>query len=310
MSNSLNKYNSLIFLFFIILLSACVQKPKKPELVKNIPPQAKTIKKDPPKVIEKIPETKITTTKPDKINSYPLSKKQVNNKGERNSQDPKSIKPKTKVSKTPQIQENKAKSNTTFSLTGSVSFTANKQKLTAAEKKNTVIYFVPDTITRNQNQAKTYSIKTQNKRFKPDVLVIPVGSSITFPNQDRILHNVFSVSKIAPFDLGLYGTGSQKTVKFTKPGIAYVNCNVHHAMHADILVIDTPYFTQLDENDKFKLANLPSNKGKLFIWHPRAKLKSIVVNNNQKISTELLISRAKIPQHLNKFGSPYIKRRK
>lgn len=260
-------------------------------------------------------ETSKTHNINNKVNQQPLITNNAINKNDSNIIQKEKTMPAVKIKK-----QNTAIKNTIisvkpiaikklFNISGTVRLKAKTDKIEAANKEETVIYFIPNTFTKNKITNKIYTIKTQNKRFKPSVLVVPVGSTVTFPNQDKILHNVFSASKIAPFDLGLYAAGNQKHVQFNKPGIAYVNCNVHHAMHADILVIDTPHYVHLDKNNHFELNNLPTKKGKLYIWHPRAALKEIDYNGINKI-IELTITRAKIPQHLNKFGSPYTKRRK
>ena len=70
-------------------------------------------------------------------------------------------------------------------------------------------------------------IGTSNKEFSPHVLVVPVGSTVSFPNHDPFNHNVFSLSEEHPFDLGLYGRDEVRSVRFERPGIVRVYCNVH-----------------------------------------------------------------------------------
>ena len=212
----------------------------------------------------------------------------------------------------PKIKAKPKKSNPDlFTIKGTLTLDLQHVKDKNVNLSDAVVYFVPKNkgglITKNN----TYTITTQNKRFKPNVLVVPVGSTVIFPNQDRILHNVFSVSENAQFDLGLYAAGNQKEVVFKKAGIVYVHCNVHHSMQADILVIDTPYYALVDNNGNFDLKGLNSLDGKLYVWHPRAALKQIEnYSNTNALNISLSITRDKIPLHLNKFGSPYTKNRK
>ena len=90
----------------------------------------------------------------------------------------------------------------------------------------------------------TAEITTADKAFSPHVLVIPVGSTVSFPNHDPFNHNVFSLSDEQPFDLGLFGRGETRSVRFQRPGVIRVYCNVHAQMSALIVVRDGPYFAQ------------------------------------------------------------------
>ena len=75
-------------------------------------------------------------------------------------------------------------------------------------------------------------ISTAEKAFSPHVLVLPVGSTVAFPNHDPFNHNVFSLSEEQPFDLGLYGRGEARSIKLERAGIIRVYCNVHSQMSA------------------------------------------------------------------------------
>src|SRR5436190_19453078 len=72
----------------------------------------------------------------------------------------------------------------------------------------------------------------QNRRFEPQMLIIPVGSSVFFPNSDPIFHNVFSLSSVWKFDLGYYPAGQTRVVKFDSPGVVQVYCHLHPNMYA------------------------------------------------------------------------------
>ena len=80
----------------------------------------------------------------------------------------------------------------------------------------------------------------KNKSFEPHVLVVPVGSSVEFPNRDPFFHNVFSLFEGKRFDLGLYEAGSTRNVVFDKPGISYIFCNIHSEMSAVVIAVEQP----------------------------------------------------------------------
>jgi hypothetical protein len=134
-----------------------------------------------------------------------------------------------------------------------------------------------------------------------------VGSRVRFPNEDVILHNVFSVSGDNSFDLGLYRRGKGKEQKFDQPGLVRVFCNVHHSMVGYILVLQSPYVATPDAEGRFVLTGLPRGPGRLTVWHEQAEPASMEVQvpRAELISARVEIVRPRIPPHLNKTGKSY-----
>jgi plastocyanin len=94
-------------------------------------------------------------------------------------------------------------------------------------------------------------------RFSPQVLAVRVGTSVEFPNNDRVFHNVFSFHHGKVFDLGLYPVGASKVVQFDKPGVSRIFCNIHPNMAAYVYAVDSPYFAVSDESGAFTLRSVP-----------------------------------------------------
>ena len=153
----------------------------------------------------------------------------------------------------------------------------------------------------------TFVMTTKDKQFVPRVLTIPAGSRVRFPNEDVILHNVFSVSGGNSFDLGLYRRGAGKEQKFDQPGLVRVFCNVHHSMVGYILVLQSPYVATPDAEGRFVLTGLPKGPGRLTVWHEQAEPTSmdVQVPRAELISARVEILRPRIPPHLNKTGKSY-----
>jgi plastocyanin len=105
--------------------------------------------------------------------------------------------------------------------------------------------------------------------FRPLVLPILVGTTVDFPNDDNLFHNVFSYSQPKEFDLGLYPRGETRTVTFDKPGIVKVYCDIHSHMYATILVLRNPYFAVPDDRGSFRIDNVPPGTYKLKFWYDR-----------------------------------------
>lgn len=107
----------------------------------------------------------------------------------------------------------------------------------------------------------------KNERFIPHLLAITTGTVVDFPNGDSIYHNVFSLSKTKRFDLGRYAAGRSKAVRFDRPGIVRVFCEIHSHMNAFILVFDHRYFVVTDEEGRFRMEKLPPGEYKVTAWY-------------------------------------------
>lgn len=154
-------------------------------------------------------------------------------------------------------------------------------------------------------------IGTADKEFSPHVLVVPLGSTVAFPNHDPFNHNVFSLSEENPFDLGLYGRGETRSVRFDRAGIMRIYCNVHVQMSAIVLVRDNPYFGQPSTDGSFSLPAVPPGDYVVHAWHERASEISreleVPVEGIRDLELELDARGYKFESHLNKFGQPYAK---
>jgi len=110
-------------------------------------------------------------------------------------------------------------------------------------------------------------MEQRDRRFSPDLVVIPAGSEVSFPNFDPIFHNVFSLSKPKSFDLGNYPQGTTRTVKFPKPGIVSVYCHLHPNMTGTIVVTPNRWAVRVAATGKFILADVPPGRYTVVAWH-------------------------------------------
>lgn len=148
---------------------------------------------------------------------------------------------------------------------------------------------------------------TVRKAFQPRILVVPVGSTVRFPNQDPILHNVFSVSGRNSFDLGLLGKGAGSSAVFREAGIVRVFCNVHHGMFGYIFVVATPYWARVAADGTFLIADVPAGPGKLTVWNERSSptTQDLTLPLTAPSTIGIEITMPRIPPHKNKLGKPY-----
>ena len=112
----------------------------------------------------------------------------------------------------------------------------------------------------------------RDRRFEPELLILPVGSTVSFPNADPIFHNVFSLSKAREFDLGYYLSNKSPSVTFDRSGVVQVYCHLHPNMYAAIVVVPGAWYARPGADGSFSLTGIPAGKWKLVAWHRTAGL--------------------------------------
>lgn len=148
-----------------------------------------------------------------------------------------------------------------------------------------------------------------DKTFNPGLTVVPVGSTVDFPNNDRVFHNVFSVSRPARFDLGLYQSGSSKSVVFERPGVVDVYCNIHPQMAAKIYVVDTKHYAVTGPDGTFSLHGIPPGTYTMRAWQAQGEAYEgqVRVRSGGSTAVELELTEDRWPstRHTRKDGTPY-----
>ena len=111
----------------------------------------------------------------------------------------------------------------------------------------------------------------RNEQFVPGTLVIARGSTVAFPNLDRVRHSVYSFSKAARFEIDLFGRDQTRSQNFPVAGAVALGCNIHDNMRGYIRVVDTPYAGKTDHNGMLLLDAVPNGSAKITVWHPRLR---------------------------------------
>jgi plastocyanin len=147
----------------------------------------------------------------------------------------------------------------------------------------------------------------QHIAFTPHVLLVPVGAVVSFPNRDRVRHNVYSFSAAKRFELKLYGQEESRTVQFDKAGVVALGCNIHDKMSGYIVVVDTPFAAQSDAGGRVILKNVPDGPGVLTIWaeglkSPDNRLVQRITLQGQRQETQVLDVRASPPMAMPMGG--------
>jgi plastocyanin len=121
-----------------------------------------------------------------------------------------------------------------------------------------------------QSEPARTSMLQRDQRFVPHVLAVTTGTTVDFPNGDVFYHNVFSLSKAARFDLGRYAVGSSRSVRFDRPGIVRVFCDIHSHMNAFILVFSHPFFAITDAEGRYRIEHVPPGSYGVIAWNEGA----------------------------------------
>jgi len=112
-------------------------------------------------------------------------------------------------------------------------------------------------------------IRQRNENFVPHIIAVTVGSTVDFPNDDPIYHNVFSLSRTKTFDLGRFPQGKSRGEVFDKPGVVKVFCQIHSHMSATVMVFNHPWFAIPEEEGTFELPNVPLGMHQITAFHER-----------------------------------------
>ena len=157
-------------------------------------------------------------------------------------------------------------------------------------------------------------ILQKDKTFTPHVLVIPIGSTVDFPNLDPVFHNAFSNYDGQVFDVGLYPPSGNRSVHFARPGIVRIFCNIHSTMTAIVAVVDSAWYDITKSDGRFELRDVPPGEYELKIFHERATTASldaaeqpVLVTDQAQTLPVIRVSESgylSIP-HKDKYGREY-----
>jgi plastocyanin len=153
----------------------------------------------------------------------------------------------------------------------------------------------------------------KDKSFHPSLLVIPAGGQVEFPNQDPFFHNVFSLFDGKRFDLGLYESGTTQFVKFDKPGISFIFCNIHAQMSAVVIALDTPYYAVSNGRGEIGIGGVVPGRYQMHVFHPsvspdalHAAEREITVTPGDTFLGSFSLAESNLElAHKNKYGRDY-----
>ena len=132
-----------------------------------------------------------------------------------------------------------------------------------------VVFLESEQARRQVRPVAGLEMAQNHKQFVPQVLIVPVGSEVSFPNRDTVRHHVYSFSPAKKFELKLYAGTPAQPVRFEQSGVVVLGCNIHDQMVGWVLVLDTPYYAQTSASGQAALSTVPAGRYRLRTWHAR-----------------------------------------
>jgi len=201
-------------------------------------------------------------------------------------------------------------------LKGNVQLTRNGIVMSDASK--VVVWLTPLGTTPvpsppTQHKSQIPQLVQRDKSFHPLLLVIPAGGQVEFPNHDPFFHNVFSLFDGKRFDLGLYESGTTQFVKFDKPGISFIFCNIHPQMSAVVVALNTPYYAISNGRGEIHFADVGPGLYQMHVFHPsvspdalHAVEREIVVTSGANVLQSFSLAEFTLEiAHKNKYDRDY-----
>ncbi len=201
-------------------------------------------------------------------------------------------------------------------LKGKTQLTRNGRQLKDASK--VVVWLTPLGTTPappppQQMSSQIPQLVQKDKNFHPSLLVIPAGGKVEFPNHDPFFHNVFSLFDGKRFDLGLYESGTTQFVKFDKPGISFIFCNIHAQMSAVVIALNTPYYAISNERGEISIGSVIPGRYQMHVFHPsvspealHAAEREITVSPGETFLGTFSLAESNLElAHKNKYGRDY-----
>ncbi|HVS50994.1 MAG TPA: carboxypeptidase regulatory-like domain-containing protein [Opitutaceae bacterium] len=145
----------------------------------------------------------------------------------------------------------------------------------------------------------TVTTTQRDANFDPHVLPVAVGTTVRWPNEDDIFHNVFSMSDAKPFDLGYYKKEKTPEILFDRVGQVDVFCAIHSKMHCIILVVPNRFFAKADAQGRFAISDVPAGTYRVKAWHERlpAKVETVVVPASGEARVDFVLSLGDLPKY-------------
>lgn len=149
----------------------------------------------------------------------------------------------------------------------------------------TVIFLESSDASRAVKPLALAEMAQKDKTFVPSVLVIPKGTSVSFPNRDTVRHHVYSFSPAKRFELKLYiGTPSNPVI-FDKAGVVVLGCNIHDQMLSHIVVVDTPWYGITNSAGVLTLSDIPAGPYRVRAWHSRMRVGEPAQEQAERLAT-------------------------
>jgi len=134
--------------------------------------------------------------------------------------------------------------------------------------RDAVVTLNPSSGARAPRPAGRYAVSQKNLKFQPFLTIVPVGAEVSFPNLDPTKHHVYSFSPAKRFELKLFARDQSRAVRFDRPGVVALGCNIHDAMSAFIFVTNSAWTARTNAQGMAVFSDAPNAAGRAIVWHP------------------------------------------
>lgn len=141
-----------------------------------------------------------------------------------------------------------------------------------------------------------YLMNQQDISFQPHLLVVPVGATVSFPNEDRVRHHVYSFSRPKRFDLKLYGREQTRAVRFDQPGAVTLGCNIHDRMSGVVYVTASRFTAVTDAAGRASFADAPAGRAGLAVWDPSIRAAGNLLVRPVEVASGAAATRVVVPR--------------
>jgi hypothetical protein len=114
--------------------------------------------------------------------------------------------------------------------------------------------------------ARTVTVEIGGLDARPRLVIMGPGSVVEIKNTGKLTHELSTPETSSIMPIERLGPGSTRHVKFPAVGGYVIRDAEYPHIMISVIVVDSPYYSPLDEKGAFSIANVPDGKARLRVW--------------------------------------------